>query len=433
MNESLIYSIMPPAHTIHGSISLPGSKSYTNRALIAASLAEGESTLLNASESDDSNILINALRSFGAKIEAAGTKITVGGVGNNPLPYKGRINIGAAGTALRFLVSLAALTRGSDVEIFGSGRMHDRPIGDLVDALISLGAKITYLNKANCPPLRIQGAQADGDKTVELPGHISSQFLTSLLLASPLINGRLTINLSSALTSGSYLSMTEELMKSFGIEVSNDANRSFSVAAAANKYHSRTYAIEGDASGASYWWSAAALSSGLVTVGLLPSDSKQGDCEFPSLLEKMGCTVTHNNDSITVGGKAAKPISCSMLDMPDTAQTLAVIASTVPGKSEIFGLSTLKTKETDRIEAVIYELGRMGIKASGTNDSLTVYGGAPKPARIRTYDDHRMAMAFAPLSFVVPGLEIENPAVVNKSYPSFWDTLASLGFHIKTV
>lgn len=412
---------------VDGEVTIPGSKSYTNRALIMAAIADGESVLKNISLSDDSMVLIECLRKLGVEIDVRGDLARV--FGGRFESFEGVLDVGPAGTVMRFLVALCAFLPGVDVTLKGSDRMHRRPIGDLVDALRELHADIVYLDEEGFPPLKIRGVSGTGGK-VRMNGNVSSQFFSALLLVAPLI-GELEVEVSGEQISKSYLDMTFDGMREFGVEVENDSYRRYFVKQDQG-FFAREYFVEGDASGASYFWGLAAASGGRVRVSGVGRDSLQGDAKFPELLKKMGCEVIYGEDFIEVAGvKQLKGIEVDMSSMPDTAQTLAVVAAFAEGVTKITGLSTLKNKETDRLLALKNELMKIGVETRVGGDFVEIYGaGFHESDRnkvvIETYDDHRMAMAFSLLAAKIEEVEILNPNVVSKSFPDFWEKLAAL-------
>jgi 3-phosphoshikimate 1-carboxyvinyltransferase len=426
-----IVRLAPPGGPIETTVEVLGSKSYTNRSLIIAALASGTSKLSSASISSDSEAMIKALRLLGVSIEeetsSQGTTLTVEGTGGALTPYQGEINVGPAGTTMRFMTALCAAIPGIDVVLSGSERMHARPIKELVTALRSLGAEIDYLGTEGCPPLRIRSRNHLKGGTITMNGTVSSQFISAMLLTAPLNTNKLTVDIEGEQTSKSYIDMTLQSVRDFGVTVANDSYRRYTYAAG-QKYTPRITQVEGDASGASYLWGLAALSQGRVTVRNINPHSAQGDIHFPEVLMRMGCSVSSDARSITVTGpKILKGIEIDMSNMPDVAQTLAVVAAFAQGKTIMRGLSTLRVKETDRIAALHDELANVGITSEQGPDYLVIHGGTPHGARIKTYEDHRMAMSFAMLAAKVPGMEIEEPEVVNKSFPTFWETLAGSG------
>ena len=407
-------------------VSIPGSKSFTNRALIMAALSSGKSIIRNISESDDSRIMIKCLKQLGIKIKLNKTTAIVYGNGGKFKKFLGTLNIQQAGTVMRFLTSLCTLVSG-EIILDGSERMRKRPIGDLVDALQKLGASIKYLAKTGCPPLRISGGKIIGG-TVVINGHISSQYITSLLLIGPVLKKKIKIKIIGKQISKSYIDMTIDGLKQFGVMVKNNNYETYSIDLK-QEYKASKYSVEADASGASYLWGIAAVTGSSIKVKNINPLSVQGDIRFVDILQKMGCQVKKNKEESWIevkGPKQLKPVMVDMSLMPDTAQTLAVVAAFVHGKTTITGLSTLKIKETDRLQTLHNELKKMGIKTKITNDSITVFGGEPHKAMIDTYNDHRMAMAFAVAGKKIPCLSISNPEVVKKSFPEFWEKIKNL-------
>jgi len=411
----------------HGEVRLAGSKSITNRAYIMAALAEGKSSLKNISLSDDSRVLLSALKQLGVQIEINGDSCEIF---PTKLIKKAKINIGAAGTAARFLTALLATIEDSEYELTGDERIKERPIGELVQALNKLGADISYLAKEGSLPLLIRGKKINGG-TILINSHVSSQFITALLLIAPLLQDGLVLELQGEPVSKSYIDITIYGMSQFGIEVINDNYHVLTVKAG-QVYKGTELFIEGDASGASYFWGVAALSAGAVKVRNIDIRSVQGDVHFAELLGEMGCSVVHGRDSLgswisVIGGNNLYAIQADMSSMPDTAQTLAVVASVAQGISKISGLSTLRYKETDRISALLNEFKSLGISAEYTGEFLVIEGGNPEAAWIKTYNDHRMAMSFAMLGARVENIVISDPAVVSKSFPTFWQEMKKVG------
>jgi 3-phosphoshikimate 1-carboxyvinyltransferase len=429
MNKFKIHSLKQPIKT---SVRMPGSKSYTNRALIMAALADGKSVITGISESDDSKAMIEALRKFGLKIEVNGDSVAIFGNGGKFKEVNATINIGAAGTTMRFLTSLCCLIPGKIV-LDGSERMRERPIRDLIDALKLLGAQIEYLGKDGCPPIKIIGGNLSGSK-VRMNGSFSSQYFTSLLLIAPLLKNGLEIEVIGEQISKSYIDMTIDGLRAFGVEVENEDYKKYIVKAESG-YKPTNYHVEGDCSGAAYLWGIAAITGSSIRVENINPKSAQGDVQFPKLLEKMGCKVNYEDNSIEViGAEELKSIigDIDMEQMPDTAQPLSIVLAQIPAKSKMIGLSTLKIKETDRILAMHNELKKCGINTEFSDDSLTIIGGSRMSgAEIETYKDHRMAMSFAMAGTKVENMIIHEPEVVSKSFPEFWDILSELGLEIE--
>jgi len=418
-----------PSRPIAATVSIPGSKSYTNRALVMAALAQGRSVLSECSPSRDCEALIVALRLLGVEIESPDpTTLVVTGKGPELLtPYRGAIDVGPAGTTMRFITALCSGIPGADIELRGSERMHMRPIKALVETLKQAGARIDFIGMDGCPPLRIHSLTPLRGQRLVTDGTSSSQFVSALLLASPLFADGLALTIQGKQASTSYIDMTLQGMRDFGLLPECHEYRSIRVAPD-QRYVARSYRVEGDASGASYLWAIAAVAGGSVTVENVNPKSAQGDVHFPQILRRMGCSVSETATSIMVtGAQMLKATEVNMELMPDTAQTLAVVAAFARGDTVIRGLHTLRIKETDRIAALQTELSKIGIRSTTGPDYIVVHGGTPHSARISTYDDHRMAMSFAVCGAVVDGICIEEPRVVEKSFPTFWDTLAQLG------
>jgi len=425
-----ILELIPPKKKINGEVQIGGSKSYTNRALILAALAQGKSILSSVSLSEDSIVLIRALRHLGISVSQVDeTTVCVVGTGGVFAAQKQTIDVGHAGTAMRFLTALCSVIPG-EITLDGSARMRERPIGNLVTALSGMGANIVYVKNEGHPPLAIRGTKLLRSQ-VTISGRVSSQFISALLLIAPVLSGGLEITLVDEQISKSYIDMTIDSLAAFGVHVTNDNYKKYHIAVR-EKIQTTQYQVEGDASGASYLFALAAVSGGTIRVDNINPQSAQGDIRFPDILEQMGCLVVKNKNSITVTGpKKLTGISVDMSLMPDTAQTLAVVAAFAQGPTTITGLSTLKVKETDRIEATKNELHKMGVKCNATSDSLIIQGGIPHGASIKTYTDHRMALAFSVAGAVGRGIQIEDPHVVKKSFPTYWEEIQKLGIHIK--
>ncbi len=386
-----ILEIIPLEKSIKAEINMPGSKSLTNRALIIASIANGVSILKNVSKSADSEVLVQALKKLGVTIIKNAHEIKIIGNGGNFKSTNCQINVGEAGTAMRFLTSLVALIPGQ-IKLIGSKRLMERPINELKEALKKI-------------------------KTgkVLIRGNISSQFISSLMMIASVLKKGLEINITGELVSRSYVDMTIDLLNKFGVKVINNNYKTILIKN--QKIIATHYEVEGDASGASYFWALAAITKSQINIKNVSVQSVQGDAKFRQLAKK----ISQLNKNTTV----------DMSLMPDSAQTLAVLAAFRQGKTKITGLSTLKVKETDRLVALKNELNRMGIKSEITNSSITIFGGQLKAATIETYGDHRMAMAFAVAGAKISGIKIKNPEVVNKSFPDYFQKLNYLG--IKTI
>lgn len=419
-------SLTPLPHAVKTGVAAPGSKSYTNRALLLAAITPGTVKLTGSLISDDTEAMISCLQTLGIKIVRKPSGLEVMGDITAVEAKDYELDADLSGITLRFLVALSCVLPGRQT-LSGKAGLNKRPVGDLVDSLRRLGARIEYLDQEGYPPLRVASSELTGH-SVELNGETSSQYLSALLMIGPLAGG-LSIKVSGDLVSRPYAHMTADIMKHFSVDVDVDGNV-FRVAPdqhyAASEYH-----IEGDFSAAAYFFAIAALTSSTITVKSLDPHSAQADRAFLAILEQMGCTVTENTGGITIAGKGVKRLSVDMRDCPDQAQTLAVLAAFAQGKTVISGIGSLRVKETERIKALEEELSKMGIKTDSTKDSLTVHGGDPQPATINAHGDHRMAMSFAVAGSQLAGLEIRDPEVVNKTFPGFWKELKSLGIDVK--
>ena len=404
-------------------VDCPGSKSYTNRALLISALAEGCSRLENPLFSDDTHYMSVALNLFGAKVVQENEGFTVTGTGGKLRAPGDDIFVGNAGTAMRFLTTFSALAPGTTI-LTGNERMRERPISDLLTALNALGVSARSMENNGCPPLEIKGGGVSGGK-VEIAGNKSSQYLTSLLLSAPCFKGETCIRILGDLTSKPYADLTLDIMSAFGVRVENESYREFRVPA--NQcYQARTYEVEGDWSSASYFFASAAVSGGEVAVRRLNPHSPQGDKQFLFALEQMGCGIEVSEKKIVVKGNPLHGININMNTMPDAAQTLAVVALFAKGKTTITGIANLRIKETDRISALANELSRLGAKVIAGDDYLEIEPGVYSGAEIETYDDHRMAMSFAVAGLKIPGIKIKNPKCVDKSFPDFFERFKKL-------
>ena len=412
-----------PATKIKAEIAVPGSKSITQRALIAAALAEGESTLLGPLESEDTQYTAAALEQMGVTVAINKEKWTVkGNAGRITTPDK-EIFLGNNGTATRFLTSVAALGSGT-FRISGDERMAERPILPLMQALQGWEVDISSINNNGCPPLLIKANGLSGGKTT-LPEGKSSQYLSSLLLVGPYARQDAELDVEGEILSLPYVLMTLAVMEAFGISVgANEALNSYRIPQGI--YSAREYAIEGDASNASYFYAAAAVTGGEVTVPNVPVPSLQGDAAFVALLARMGCQVNKIGEGLKVSGpEELKGITIDMADMPDVVPTLAVVASQARGRTTIKNIGHLRIKECDRLHVMAVELAKMGARVQELEDSLIIEGkdsGAPlHGAEIKTYNDHRIAMSFALAGLAVPGVKVLGEECVAKSFPDFWE------------
>lgn len=413
-----------PILNIDASIAISASKSYANRALAISALAGGTSFLKNISKCDDTLFMIDGLKRLGVNISEDGDTLVVQGTEGNIVPRDNELFLGNAGTAVRFLTTFAILSK-NKIIIRGDERMNERPIQDLIDAISQTGSTVYSLNSNGCPPIVIQGGNFIGGE-ISISGKNSSQYLSSMLMCAPYAENPVTIKIKGELTSRPYIDMTIDIMKHFGGEVKNSGYREFTIDNK-KRYTGKRYSIEADASGASYFFAAAAITGGRVRVTNLGKGSLQGDINFVKILEKMGCAADINDDYIEVTGKALKGIDADMGELPDVVQTLAIVALFAKGKTRISNAANLRIKETDRLKALYNELTRVGGEVEETADGLIINGGRKlKGAEIETYNDHRMAMSFSVLGLAVAGIVIKNPDCVNKSFPSFFEKLEEL-------
>jgi len=416
-----------PVSKVDATVTVPGSKSLTQRALIAAALGDGTSKLIGPLASEDTSYTSKALEQMGIVVERGEDSWTVHGSGGKLVTPKSEIFLGNNGTATRFLTSVVALGSGS-FQIDGEERMRERPIDPLMKALQGWGVDITSMNDTGCPPLKIESKGLTGGATI-LPEGKSSQYLSSLLLVAPYAAKPATLSVKGDVFSKPYVAMTLSVMADFGVDV--DCNEEFTeFFIPQGHYNAMDYRIEGDASNASYFWAAAAVTGGRVTVANVPVPSLQGDSALVPLLARMGCNVTRDGGGITVEGcERLQGISVDMADMPDVVPTLAVVAAFAHGKTEIKNIEHLRIKECDRLTATLTELAKMGAKVEEGQDYMIIHGDGGKclhGTEIETYNDHRMAMSFAVAGLRVSGVQITGEKCVAKSFPDFWERFGLL-------
>jgi 3-phosphoshikimate 1-carboxyvinyltransferase len=418
--------IAPVGHVLHASVDVPGSKSLTNRALAVAALAGGPTMLTNVLAADDTTRMAESLGRLGFSVTpGAGGAGTVGveGLGGR-IPVPGAtLDVGNAGTTARFLVALVTLGSG-DFVVDGSPRMRERPIAGLVDGLRQLGVAVEC--PTGCPPVRILAKGLPGG-TVVVDGDTSSQFVSALLLVAPYARSPMEIVIGRQLSSKPYVDMTLAVMSDFGIEVARDHYGRFAVPG--GRYRGRSiYRIESDASAASYFFAAAAIAGGTVRVERISRRSRQGDIAFLDVLSAMGCRVDEDGDGVQVtGAHELRGVDMDLADIPDTAQTLAVVAPFARSPTTVRGIASARLKECDRVAATCRELARLGVEVHERADGFVIQPCREmRGATVRTYDDHRMAMAFALVGLRVPGISIENPSCVTKTFPEYFDVLDRL-------
>ncbi len=418
--------IQPLAKRLDTTVAVPGSKSYTNRALLVAALAEGESRLSGALFSDDTDYMAESLRKLGVVVEAdeATASFVVRGNGGK-IPVAGaELYIGNSGTTSRSIISCVALGRGTFVIDGDEPMRKTRPIADLLDALKRLGVDARSRYDNGCLPVDVRATGFKGGRT-ELDAGKSSQFLTSLMLTGPCTDEGLQIEMVGEFKT-QYIDITMAVMRAFGAEVEHDNYRRFRIPGA-QRYQGRDYAVEPDASNASYFFAAAALTGGRVRVEGLSADSAQGDIHFVDVLEAMGCTVRRDSAGIEVVGPAKlKGIDVDMKAISDTALTLAALAPFAESPVRIRNIEHSRWQETDRVAAMATELERLGVAVEEHQDGITVIPSVPQPAAIDTYADHRVAMSFALVGLKAPGVRINDPGCVRKTFPTYfkvWDRL----------
>ena len=419
-------AIEPLDHPPDATVRLPGSKSITNRALLCASLAGDRSVLEGALIADDTDAMIGAVRALGAEctVDPAAESVAVEGTrGVDLVDGTGSIDARMSGTTARFVTPVAA-AGSRPLLIDGHPQMRSRPMGDLVGALTRMGVTIEQHGEPGHLPLTVTGPIRSDQ--VELPGDVSSQFVSGLMMAAPLTESGLTISVTTEPVSRPYIEMTASVMRAFGARVEPAGDRTWRVDGGGYRPVDG-YRIEPDASAASYFWAAAAMTEGTVRIEGLGVDSLQGDVAFADNLALMGARTVWSEHAVEVRGDRIVGGQVDLRDLSDTAPTLAVVAALAEGPTEITGIGFIRGKESDRIAGPVAELRRCGVPAEETTDGFVVSpDGAPHGARIRTYDDHRMAMAFALLGLVTPGIEIEDPGCVAKTFPGYFEALNQL-------
>lgn len=438
-NTSRPRAVLVPGVTgpIEGCIRVPGSKSLTNRAILCAAMACGQSILTGVLESEDTIVMVDAWRQLGLRIDwdRERCELVIEGCGGQPPIDQGNLFVANSGTSIRFLTAALATTRGRYL-LDGVPRMRERPIGDLLRGLRTLGADLESQNQGNaeCPPvlLRAEGLRG-GPSSVR--GDVSSQFLSGMLMAAPYSHRPVELSVEGELVSKPYVDMTLEVMRRFGIGVESlgpeGAGKLGYRIDAPRQYRATRYAIEPDASAASYFWAAAAITGGRVRIEGLGFDALQGDVQFVRVLEQMGASVSAGRDSsgdpwIEVSGRALRGIDVNMSDISDTVQTLAAVAMFAQGPTRVRGVAHNRHKETDRIGDLCREIQRLGGDAQEHEDGLTITPRTLGGCEIQTYRDHRMAMSFALVAMMVPGCLVLDPRCTEKTYPKYFEDLARM-------
>ncbi len=438
------YLDLAPIKAVRGTVMLPGSKSISNRTLLLAGLAGGETVIRDVLDSDDTRHMVTALRALGVSVVDAGARaLRVRGAGGAFVTKRADLFLGNAGTAVRMLTAVLAFCRG-DYTIAGVPRMHERPIGDLVQALAQLGGRIDYLGNSGFPPLRIHPALPSDQREVSIRGNVSSQYLTGLLVALPLLAQRTVVRVAGELISKPYIEITLNALRQFGVTVAREGWASFTIPADAHYISPGEIYVEGDASSASYFLAAGAISGltggGPLRVQGVGRSSIQGDVRFAEMLERMGAAVSLGDNWIeaTAGREAAGVGRLRALDadcnhIPDAAMTLAVVALFANGTSTLRNIGSWRVKETDRIAAMAAELRKLGAAVEEGADFLRitppVTSRLTPHAVIDTYEDHRMAMCFSLAAMAGVPVRINNPRCVDKTFPAYFDVLEAVAEH----
>jgi 3-phosphoshikimate 1-carboxyvinyltransferase len=426
------YRVRPLQSPFDATVSVPGSKSQTNRALLLGALAGGESVLRGALFSDDSHVFVDSLQRLGLSVVAdpAAAVIVVTGAGGSIPASSAELYIGNAGTACRFLTAFLPLGRGEYL-LDGTARMRQRPIGELLDALNALGAQVEAVNGNGCPPVRVRASGLRGGAAT-VDAARSGQFLSALLMVAPYAERDTTLRLAGHLASPPYIDMTLAMMREWGVTVetqgdplhSSPENPASYLIKAGSRYDARIYDVPPDASGASYFLAAAAVTGGTVRIRNLALATDQGDLGLLHVFERMRCQVSVQGNDVELTGPAQfDGIDLDLNGMSDMTMTLAAIAPFARGPVVIRNVAHIREQETDRLAATVAELRRLGARVDERADGLTVYPSALRAAVVQTYDDHRMAMAFAIPGLLVPGIEIENPGCVAKTFPDYFARL----------
>ncbi|MDY6975327.1 MAG: 3-phosphoshikimate 1-carboxyvinyltransferase [Pseudomonadota bacterium] len=419
---------LDPIAKVSGEVNVPGSKSLSNRALLLAALAEGETELTNLLDSEDIEHMLNALTKLGINYRLSEDKTQCvvqgnGGAFNVAEPLE--LFLGNAGTAMRPLCAALAASN-VDTVLTGEPRMEERPIGDLVDALREADAEVTYLKNEGYPPLQIKGKTLNGGE-MSVDGSVSSQFLTALLMAAPLFSGDVTIRIKGELVSKPYIDITLDTMEKFGVTVENDNYQTFTVSGDAMYIAPGKFMVEGDASSASYFLAAGAIKGGTVRVTGIGQNSIQGDIRFADVLEAMGATVVWNDEYVEITGAPLKGVNMDMNHIPDAAMTIATTALFAEGPTTMTNIYNWRVKETDRLAAMATELQKLGAKVEEGYDYIKVWPtDSLKHAEIDTYNDHRIAMCFSLVALSDTPVTINDPGCTRKTFPDYFTRFKTL-------
>ncbi|MFE5322427.1 3-phosphoshikimate 1-carboxyvinyltransferase [Paenibacillus sp. NPDC056579] len=429
-NEKAEVRVMPAGSPIEGTITIPGSKSLTNRALIIAAMAEGTSRVKGILKSDDSYWCIEALRRLGIEVELEDdTAVIAGGGGSWPV-QQGELYFGAAGTIARFLPG--ALAAGNGIwRLTGSARLSERPLAPLLDTLSSLGADIRFDEASGRLPLTLHARGIWGGEAV-MSGSTSSQFISGMILAAPYAQSPLTVRINGPVVQRDYVELTLDMMRAFGVDPKSGEDGQ-TIAVPAGKYTAQSIALEPDVSTCGYFWSLAALTNGRIRIDGITAGTRQPDIELLDVLEKMGCSVTRGNDFVEVRGtrQLKGGFTVSMKRWSDQTLTVAALAAFADGPITLTDAAHIRHHECDRIAAICTELTKAGIRVDEHPDGLTVYPGEPTPALLDTHDDHRMAMALSLLAVKADGIRIADPGCVSKTCPDYWERFQALGIEVQ--
>ena len=424
MTDPPTYAVKPVGGPLDFKLRVPGSKSLTNRALVLAALAESECTLTGALQSDDTQVMADCLRILGwaVTVDAPAERMTVTRpAGSSIIPERAAdLFVGNSGTTVRFLTAMLALGKGV-YHLDGVPRMRERPIQDLLDALGQLGVSATSDEGTGCPPVTVHAGGLYGG-AVRVKADTSSQYLSGILLAAPFAGGETVVEIAPGAVSEPYILMTVALLREFGLLVDEIAPGRY-VVPGRQAHDRREFAVEPDASSASYFFAAAAITGGRATLTGLTRKSLQGDVAFIDALAQMGCAVTEWPDALTVTGGPLRGIDLDMNAISDTVMTLAAVACFADGPTTIRNVAHIRHKETDRLAAVATELRKFGAAVTETADGLVIVPGPLRGAAVETYDDHRLAMSLALVGLRVPGVIVNDPGCVAKTYPGFWRDL----------
>jgi 3-phosphoshikimate 1-carboxyvinyltransferase len=421
--------IRPLVRKPRASVRVPGSKSITNRALVLAALTNSdgrECVLEGALQCEDTEVMVESLGRLGFQVAPNwhASKITVSTNTSGQIVPTADLFIANSGTSMRFLTAIVSLGHGR-YRLDGVARMRERPIEDLLTALNQLGINAESENRNGCPPVVIEGHGLPGG-SVRIRGGVSSQFLSGLLMAAPFAQSDLSIAVEGTLVSVPYVTLTVSMMRQFGLTIEQNGPDQFAVPAPQRPTPLPRYVIEPDATAASYFFGAAAISGGSVGVGGLSTLSLQGDVRFVEILEQMGCHINHGTDFLTVHGGPLRGIDVDMNGISDTVMTLGAIACFAEGSTTIYNVGHIRNKETDRLAALATELRRLGARVKEYGHGLTITPAPLHGAVIETYNDHRVAMSLALIGLRIPGIVIDHPACVAKTYPGFFDDLERL-------